>query len=348
MKKLLIEESTDKLIELSNSEIPEKTEQEIELVQLNGFNPKNIQKKLDKLLKQISHEDEVTINISSGTKIWTFAFINTFKDVEKVRFIFIDQNNRIYNLSENEDYVAKTRLDLHTRFELYGDKIIFEGTSSDELTKEDFNIIPSIENARRFNFATFNKLTIGKDTKEDAIDSDNFVKNSISGDEIHLKMSKKDGTTREFEFKAPHIKRILYDAAWFEIKVLKLFKRWAEDKREEVNSILWSCTFESQNHKDKNEFDIIVDWNVKPLFIECKTQIKNGTDLDKFTAAVKNYSGIGSKKIFITDSELKNDISEKCRDNGIIHLSIGRLNEDEALVKLTEILDKELKKQNTK
>ncbi|WP_276964799.1 hypothetical protein [Bacteroides graminisolvens] len=59
------------------------------------------------------------------------------------------------------------------------------------------------------------------------------------------------------------------------------------------------------------------------MFIECKTQITNITDIDKFSTAVRNYGGMGCKALFITDAKMKDTAAEKCADSGILSFSMS-------------------------
>jgi hypothetical protein len=53
------------------------------------------------------------------------------------------------------------------------------------------------------------------------------------------------------------------------------------------------------NERTLNEIDIIVETGEKLLFVECKTQVYDATDVDKFNNAVKSYGGVASKRIFL-------------------------------------------------
>ena len=73
------------------------------------------------------------------------------------------------------------------------------------------------------------------------------------------------------------------------------------------------------NEQDKNEIDIIVDTGIKLFFVECKTQVFDMKDLDKFRNVVKNFGGFGAKAILVSYFKPTNIVLEKCKDN---HLSV--------------------------
>ena len=69
---------------------------------------------------------------------------------------------------------------------------------------------------------------------------------------------------------------------------------------EYAKEIIMNANFPYKNNNPKNEIDIIVNTGNRLLFVECKTQINDITDIDKFRTAVKNYGGMGCKALFIT------------------------------------------------
>lgn len=99
----------------------------------------------------------------------------------------------------------------------------------------------------------------------------------------------------------------------------------------------------------KNEIDVIVNTGGKLLMVECKTQIQDNTNIDKFRSAVKNYGGMGCKALFITESRMKEAAKEKCADNQILSFSIQDYEkETDAQRALFALLDKEIININAK
>ena len=127
-----------------------------------------------------------------------------------------------------------------------------------------------------------------------------------------------------------------------------MISHWRHAKDVRLN-----CKFPPKDTKSvqfpKNEIDIIVNTGTKILFVECKTRIFNSTDIDKFRTAVKNYGGLGSKALFVTDNVMDDLQKEKCQESDIIRFSlqdstIGDNKEQE----LFKLLEKELFNINTK
>ena len=83
------------------------------------------------------------------------------------------------------------------------------------------------------------------------------------------------------------------------------------------NKIIVNCIFKTKTDAVKNEVDIIVNAGRKLIFVECKTQVFNTPDIDKFASVVRTYGGLGSKALFVTNTPMKAEAQEKCDEKGI-------------------------------
>lgn len=83
-----------------------------------------------------------------------------------------------------------------------------------------------------------------------------------------------------------------------------------------------NCKFPYKKDVDKNETDIVINTGSKVLFVECKTQINNITDIDKFRSVIKNYGGMGSKGLFVTNAKMTDIAKAKCEEHGILSFSL--------------------------
>ena len=61
----------------------------------------------------------------------------------------------------------------------------------------------------------------------------------------------------------------------------------------------------------------LVDTGTKLFFFECKTNVYEIRDIDRFRNVVKNYGGLSAKPVLVTYSKPNENILEKCRDNKI-------------------------------
>ena len=227
-------------------------------------------------------------------------------------------------------------------------------TDIKDYTDEDKDALKKVQELRNFNNKDFNDLTIPQDNVRRNNLKQNIstsYKNKESGSVISFDREKscvdfllirKNGARvirRAERLISPHIKDIVFFSGWFEYKVADMLSKWRYQRE------IWlNVKFPYLNGSTKNEIDIIVNANNKLLFIECKTQIFDTTDIDKFRSAVKNYGGMSSKALFITDTKsVKPEAQQKCKDNGIITFCMGAgNNEEERKTLLFALLEKEM------
>jgi hypothetical protein len=208
---------------------------------------------------------------------------------------------------------------MDAQFRLYGNPLKNYKCFSD-YTDSDRFVIEKIKGMRDFNPKDFNYLTMQMAKKPNEISqtlpSGSYLTWSPKEKEFEFVLKKKE-TIKRIELKSPHIRNLLLNAGWFEYEVALILSRW-----EHAKEIRMNCIFPAKNKSTKNEIDIIVNTGAKLLFVECKTQIKNITDIDKFHSAVKNYGGLGSKALFITDAVMDETPKEKCKDSNILTFSL--------------------------
>jgi hypothetical protein len=277
----------------------------------------------------LSDDDAVTINLMGGTKFWSLAFYDRFSKREKTSFYLLGQDNTLWDLS-NGNSTRLPEIDIDTILELQGQKISKYKLLSD-YTQEDEQSMSVIEQLRKRNYGIFNNLatTLTKENQDklkkkegeifDEKNKANYVK---WGEEPNFVEFSIAGTTKRIE--SPNVKNLAFNSGWFEYKVAKLIEKWEKSNRIRLNSVFISNT-ENKNNKSapaKNEIDIIIETDSKPIFVECKTQIKNHTDLDKFSTVVKNFIGKSGKAIFVTYEPAKKIVLEKCKESGIAYFCL--------------------------
>ena len=297
--------------------------------------------------------DEVTLNITGGSKPWTFIFGNAISKLKNSVILFIDQNNKLWN------YGTMTCSDISSRFELM---TIFQLRNTpltkfhiiNEYNNDDITVCKRIEQARNTNPKVFKDLMavlpIDKQHRLKKQPHDYFshgnsrVEWNDRDSVVHLFLEKEEEKDKieEFEFKSPHAKRLAFNSGWFELKIARILSRWSNAK-----AIYLNCVF-TYNDIDQNEVDIIIDTGVKPLFVECKTHSSNTTDIDKFKSVVRTYGGASCVALFITKEPLKENMIKKCEDNEILPFSLGVRDLQNVQNDLFELLDKQLKTINAK
>lgn len=275
---------------------------------------------------------EKTINLTSGTKLWSLTFFRVFNQDNNSHFIYIDQNNQITDILTKDSHIGA--INILKRFELYGTPLT-SFRILDEYDDEDLLVAKEIEKIRNRNRYEFIRLTgnrnISEMNEKDILTTDKGSRLEYSLDERWARMELyTDKVILTKEFHCQHLFDILFNFGWFELKTaIEL------NKNERINNIWLNCEFADSEGNPKNEIDIIAELDNRLLFVECKTMIHNSTDIDKFRSALRNFSGTSSTGIFVTNDK-PNAVSmsryehamEKCKDNGILtfNFSLWRSN----------------------
>ena len=286
------------------------------ILKVYAKNYEKIKKKAAQCFEAYKDYKEIVFNLTGGPKLWTIPFYDAFKDNVNTTFIYVSQNCRIWNLKTKESHFYP--FDMRAQFRLKNNPLANYNEFSD-YTEEDFEAIKQIRQLRQFSIPEFNALTDGyakHNHKTSYISPGGSV---LEWDKekksFHIVLKGKKASKEEV-LSSPHIFSLLLHAGWFELEVAQLLNGW--DKAEDI---LMNCIFRAQNNVPKNEIDIIVQTANKLIFVECKIQIFESTMIDKFASAVKNYGGIGSKGLFVTDSAMREQDLEKCIENHIIPFS---------------------------
>lgn len=303
-----------------------------------------IEKKVSQCAKDFK-DDEVSVNISSGTKPWAFYFAKIFGAMPNATLFYVDQNNTLWNLTDKSS--SKVEFDMDAQFRLRGNRLT-DYRRFDSYSAEDEDCVRQIEMIRSHSYAEFNELVgyFGKHQNATgyATAKGSHLQWRKASKDFRCQIKNGKGKVLDATLRSPRVRQLLLKSGWFEYKVANMLARWKK-----VSDIRLNCKFPASNRAPKNEIDIILNADGKLLFVECKTQIREVTDIDKFTAAVKNYGGMGSKALFVTDAPMTALAKEKCKDNGILTFSLQDehlgMPDDKALAML---LDNDLFNINTK
>lgn len=243
----------------------------------------------------------------------------------------MDQNNVLWNYRTMQG-LQDFEFDMHTHFRLYGNSIENNYKKFSDYTDADVEAMKKIEEIRKFDVQIFNTLLTvldkqkqhilrnGKDGKFEH-GSGSYVEWEKTTEQqvgfVRVFIVKKNGKTKEVKFESPNAVDLAFNSGWFEFKVAKLLSTWSRSME-----ICMNCKFPYKKDVDKNETDIIINTGSKILFVECKTQINNTTDIDKFRSVIKNYGGMGSKGLFVTDAKMTEVAKAKCEEHGILSFSL--------------------------
>ena len=329
-------------------EVAERISKEVKLPserrKVDPVDLNDIEKKVLQCAEQFKNDD-VSVNISSGTKPWAFYFAKIFGQMPNATLFYVDQNNTLWNLTDKSS--RKVDFDMDAQFRLLGNRLTnFKRFS--ELDDNDKACVDKIELLRNHSVSEFNELVSyfnkHKNATQYATSNGSQLTWSKTAKSFRCCVRNKKGREITVELQSRHVRTLLLNTGWFEYKVATILSRW--DKSSDIRL---NCKFPASNNAPKNEIDIIVNAGDKLLFVECKTQIHEITDIDKFSAAVKNYGGMSSKALFVTDAPMSDVAQEKCADNGILSFSLQENNLGLALEKaLALLLDSELFNINTK
>lgn len=298
----------------------------------------------DIIEKQCINETEniLSFNISGGSKIMTLTAFEIAKE-KQIAMFFIDQNNAVTDFVSEKSFLFKDTISLSIYFQLFGQSakssVLFE-----DIDKELFVLKNKIINDV-FNFLPLFKKIRSKRYNEKS----NFL---VKNKKYELQW-KQNTQTAIFYIKASGIEEhitgsnhfhVLFNTGWFELYVLEIISKWKMAKQMYWNTIIPRTV----NEQDKNEIDVIVDTGIKLFFIECKTQVFDIKDLDKFRNVVKNFGGLGAKAVLVSYFKPTETVLEKCSDNqlSVFWFYDARNQKKNANSDLVNLLDKEYQKIN--
>lgn len=294
----------------------------------------------------------VSMNITGGMKLWSVIFNNVFRRKRRsCHTFFIGQNGTFFDLKEKVSK-GKVEFDMDAQFKILGHSLD-EYTSLSDYTSEDFDVLNRIQNwgfSDKYHYPLF-KLTAEfaeqyKEANKDTCFKMDFSYKDKYNNTISWKASLHSfdivlmGNTQTFS--SPHAEHIVLNTGWFELYTARMIS-----KKFGAENVRLNCIFRNTHNLPKNEIDIIVNTGQKLIFVECKTQVAKSVDVDKFNSAVRNYGGLGSRPLFVTNSPMKADAKEKCEDYRITTFHfvnpanpMSQTEKAEALAKVIEDLNK--------
>lgn len=294
--------------------------------------------------------DEVIVNISSGTKAWSHVFGYLFQGRKNAKVVYIDQNNKVYDFHSlsaeqykgfewERNFRLNKTLMKHTDFSSYDKRDIEAASKLYDFWKKKPDIMAELALLKGADKNTAKKkegtIHFHKSNVEWMIGEDGICTFRISW--------VKNEEVKVFEVSSIHARDLAFNSGWSEVYVANLFQNWRKLHGMGDEGIRVNCVFPSQQNRPKNEVDVLVNAGQKALFVECKTKITKINDIDKFKSVTKNYGGLGSKGIFISFSEEDTSNLEKLDDNNLLFYSLK--NDVKGLYAL---LDKELSIINAK
>lgn len=322
---------------------------------IDPVNIVDIEKKFTELYETYS-DNEVSINLTSGTKIWSIIVYSVFSKHKNVKFLYIDQNNNVTNIINKESH--KMHMDVDMKFRLNGNELNHY-KDFNIYTKEDFDVLKKIGEIRDFNYISFGKLTnplehsqqslLNQTTGEFRLNDESYVLWNWQEKMVEISLFDKTRTNKTFILKSPNVASIVFHSGWFELMIANYIVQNPNTQHVWMNCEFFSKSKDIAGNRTKNEIDIIAEMGTRLLFIECKTKISKINDIDKFKSAVGNYGGLGSKCIFVTYFKPSEIAIEKCKDHSIPIFNINfNSSDDDNKDKFNEFVNNHLTTINRK
>lgn len=318
---LVCSKETEKVAKTIKSQLPFYAAEDvtIRLISDNDFD--TMSNEIADIESELVEDITLSLNLSSGLKIWTVLFYDVFRSKRsRCQTFCVGQDGTFFDL-KNSTSDEKVAFDMDAQFKILGHQLD-EYTPLTDYTSEDFDVLNRVQS---LGFGERTHYHLYKITEQFYAEyKEEFGNVLLKYDfEVSFKYNRlswhADTHTfecklgyNEYTFCSPHVEHIVLNTGWFELYVARLIaKKYGEDK------VRLNCIFRNVKRLPKNEIDIIVNTGSKLIFVECKTQIYNTTDVDKFRSAVRNYGGLGSKPLFVTYSQMKAEGLEKCNDHRI-------------------------------
>ncbi len=265
---------------------------------------KEIKKSIKKLKEFISPDDEVSVNLSGGTKTWSIVFYQMFNARKNTTCFYLDQNGYIWDFkTEKATETTTSNVSLTDLCALHNIDIE-SSIDIKEYDESDDECLDEIRKLYDFNTYSFCNLTNKMyDTGGSYVEIEDG--SSIERDRENYSI---DLTNYGFvELNSTHIEHLLFNTGWFEYLVARLLYKWKQQRE-----IFLNVKFRLiETGVEINEVDIVVRTKNKYLFVECKTSAYSPSDVDKFNDVAENYGGIATKRIFVTYKEPSKRNEEK-------------------------------------
>lgn len=274
-----------------------KDKVDVELLYFDPVNIREIKKGIRKLTQQISPVDELTVNVSGGTKTWSVVFYQMFSVRKNTVCFYLDQNGFIWDFKTGLAVETTTvNVSITDLCALHNIEI----ESLNDINEYDYNDeqclaeIQDMYDAKSYEFSILTKSMYETGNQYEEIDGGSSIeKNGPNSYTIDIM------GYGEAELSSTHIDHLLFNTGWFEYMVARFLSKW-----EQQSEIFLNVKFRLiETGVEINEVDVVVRTKKKYLFVECKTSAYSPSDVDKFNDVAKNYGGIAVKRIFVTYKE---------------------------------------------
>ena len=283
----------------------------------------------------VERDCDYFVNITGGTKIMSIALLEAFIKYPNATIFYIDQNQNILDIRSRKSQFAPIHIDIGTIFSLSGNKLV----DYKDFKSLDIQILKDagmVRQMMQYAKGEWYKLMAGLrvDNKMSGLTTPAGSYYTIDKSDQSLTIQLfKAGKSMKYTWKGKDGLKLVKDTQWFEIEVAEILSRWRYCRELYMHSKV-----AYQAGTEKNEIDIIVNTEGKLIFVECKTQVFDIKDIDKFRNVVKNYGGLAAKAVLITDQPVNQLVAEKCRDNSISYFSLKGSPDDPPFLSTSDML----------
>lgn len=294
---------------------------------------------MDKSFLKIKEEvyvdsNRVTVNITGGLKPWSIICFRLFAGLENVSLLYRNQDYSLWDFNSNALYPCESN-GLTFKDMLRINKILVKTYKNfDDYTKEDDLCLIDIRELRQFNYNAFKVLTEDLYKHKNKVRSE-FGLSSLEWDKTSKAFTmilERKGKMKKKVLASPNIRSLLLNTGWFEYEVAALFNKWTCAEYV-VTNVRFSINSTDGQQREANETDIVVKTKDKFLFVECKTQVANSTDIDKFNEVGKSFGGLASKRIFITDVEPNANAKDKFQHKKMKYFVMSNISKNDNTIK---------------
>lgn len=284
--------------------------------QLLPFDVVDVRKGFEEVLdlcRGVGEHNAFSVDITSGTKVWSHMIFKILGPEPGVVFYNLERTHQLTNLTDE------------TVEETEGEIVLFaepvEFTPIEDYDEADRAAAADIEAMRRMNYVAFNQMFGNSKIPLLTCGNCTLTKMDGGGFDVHFE-NKKGEHVVDYIFDSPKAADLLYNYGWFEFKVASLIAQWPEAKNVKLNN-----QYRTENgQKYANEVDITFEARGRMVFVECKTQVFNSTDVDKFNSVVDRIGKRGALKLFVTEVPMEITAADKCDEYGILRYSLQKGN----------------------
>lgn len=343
---LICSKETEKVAKDIRVQLPSYETKDVIIYKVSDTDLGQMYSMIEKIESELPKGITISLNISGGMKLWSIIFNTVFRRKRRsCHTFFIGQDGTFFDLKEKVTK-GKVAFDMDAQFKILGHQLD-EYTLYSDYTPADFDVMDRVSELgfsvnKHYHlfkitelFLEEYKMTYGNVLLEHDFEV-SYSWNKLTWHVAEHSFDCQLGYDT-YTFTSDHVEHIVLNTGWFELYVAQFIAQIYDAK-----NIWMNCVFKNVKNLPKNEIDIIVNTGSKLIFVECKTQIFNTTDVDKFRSAVRNYGGLGSKPLFVTNSLMKPEGLEKCNDHRITTFYLKNpayVNMEEKVKALAKVFD---------